>query len=154
MNLTSAFLSALGASIIYLCFITYYRLFLRPISKFPGPKLAAATFWYEFYYDIVLGGKYIWKIKALHEQFGPVIRINPEELHVADPTFWDVLYSVSTSSNRRDKSAWRAKGSGIPMSLLGSAPHDLHRMRRSALNPFLSMQNVRKLLPRIQERVS
>lgn len=148
-----AVLSALGAWIIYTCYVIHHRLFLSAISKFPGPKLAAATFWYEFYYDIVLGGKYIWKIKALHEQYGPIIRINPDELHVSDPTFWDVIYTASTNSNRRDKLDWQTKGSGIPKSILGTAPHALHRLRRSAINPFFSMQNVRKLVPGIQERV-
>lgn len=154
MNLFSAMLSALAAALIYACCAVFYRLFLSPISAFPGPKLAAATFWYEFYYDIILGGKYIWKIKALHEQYGPVIRINPEELHVVDPAFWDVMYTTSTNTNRRDKPAWQAKGTGIPLSMIGAVPHALHRARRAALSPFFSMQNIRRLLPRIQERVS
>jgi hypothetical protein len=61
------------------------RLFFSPISHFPGPKLAAISFWYQFYYDVVQGGQYVWKIRELHNQYGPVIRINPYELHVIDP---------------------------------------------------------------------
>jgi hypothetical protein len=26
--------------------------------------------WYEFYYDVVLGGQYTFKIKELHQQYG------------------------------------------------------------------------------------
>ncbi|KAF2261425.1 cytochrome P450 [Lojkania enalia] len=146
-------LSLLGASIVYVALIVYHRLFSSPISHFSGPKLAATTYWYEFYYDIILGGKYIWKIKSLHEQYGPVIRINPHELHVADPDFWDVMYTASTSNNRRDKWTWQTKGLGIPASTLATAEHALHRHRRGALNSFFSMQNVRKLLPVVEERV-
>ncbi|KAF2707312.1 cytochrome P450 [Pleomassaria siparia CBS 279.74] len=138
---------------IYILLLTFQRLHLSPISHIPGPKLAAATFWYEFYYDIILGGKYIWKIKALHEQYGPIIRINPYELHVIDPDFWDIMYTASTNSNRRDKWSWQTKGIGIPASLIGTVEHALHRVRRGALNPFFSMQNVRKLLPVVEERV-
>lgn len=46
------------------------RLILSPIAGFPGPKLAGLTFWYEFYYDVVLRGRYLWKIAELHEQYG------------------------------------------------------------------------------------
>lgn len=47
-----------------------YRLYFSPLSKFPGPKIAAATYWYEFYYDAILRGRYIFKIKELHEKYG------------------------------------------------------------------------------------
>ncbi|KAF2182877.1 cytochrome P450 [Zopfia rhizophila CBS 207.26] len=146
--------TVVAASFIYTIYTLYYRLYLSPIAIFPGPKLAAATFWYEFYYDIVLGGKYIWKIRDLHRQYGSVIRINPYELHVSDPNFWDTMYTASTSRNRRDKWAWQTKGIGIDASILGTAEHALHRHRRTALNSFFSMQNVRKLLPVVEERVN
>jgi hypothetical protein len=50
-----------------------YQAYFSPLAKFPGPKLAAFTFWYEFYHDVVLGGQYVFKIKELHEQYGNVI---------------------------------------------------------------------------------
>jgi hypothetical protein len=48
----------------------YHRLFLSPVARFPGPRLAALTFWYEFWYDVVRRGRYTWKIRELHEQYG------------------------------------------------------------------------------------
>lgn len=60
---TSVLLAALGYGI-------YQRLFSSPIAHIPGPKLAALTFWFEFYYDVVQKGRYEWKIKQLHEQYG------------------------------------------------------------------------------------
>jgi cytochrome P450 len=151
---SSILYSIFGACFIYLSFNIYQRLYLSPIAHFPGPTLAALTYWYEFYYDIILGGQYIWKIKSLHDRYGPIIRINPNELHVSDPAFWDTMYTPSTNSNRRDKWSWQTKGLGIPTSLLGTAEHGVHRRRRGALNPFFSMGNVRKLLPVIEERVA
>ena len=47
-----------------------YRLFWSPLAKFPGPKIAAASSWYEFWYDVILQGQYIWVTKKLHEQYG------------------------------------------------------------------------------------
>ena len=52
--------------------LVVYRLYLSPLSKFPGPKLAAATQWYETHYELFYdgGGMFTKKIKKLHEQYG------------------------------------------------------------------------------------
>lgn len=34
---------------LYIAYLVIYRLLVSPISKFPGPKLAALTFWYVLY---------------------------------------------------------------------------------------------------------
>lgn len=47
-----------------------YSVFFGPLAKFPGPKLAAFTLWYEFYYDVVLKGRYTFRIKEMHEKYG------------------------------------------------------------------------------------
>lgn len=49
---------------------TTYSVYLGPLAKFPGPKIAAATLLYEFYYDIICKGQYTWKIKELHQKYG------------------------------------------------------------------------------------
>jgi hypothetical protein len=56
--------------VLSLVHLVVSRLVLSPVAKFPGPKLAALTFWYEFYYDVIQPGRYTWKIKELHEQYG------------------------------------------------------------------------------------
>lgn len=138
--------------LLYTIYGIVYRLYLSPIAKFPGPKLAAVTWWYEYYYDVVLRGKYIWKIRELHEMYGPIIRINPYELHVIDPAFWDTLYP-GTSKNKRDRWSWHARGMAIDFSMLGTVEHNLHRQRRAALGSYFSYQNVQKLRGVIDERI-
>jgi hypothetical protein len=57
-------------SFLCLVVLTIYRLYLSPIAKFPGPKLAAATYLFEGYYDVVKRGKYTFKIRDLHAEYG------------------------------------------------------------------------------------
>lgn len=141
-----------GILSLYVVGLGVWRLYFSPISHIPGPKLAALTWAYEFYYDIVLGGKYVFKIIELHKKYGPIIRINPEEVHVGDPEFFPVLYSGS--NKRRNKWRFYTKQFGADKSGLATNDHDLHRLRRSAINPFFSVQSVRKLQPVIEERVN
>jgi cytochrome P450 len=42
---------------------------------------------------------------------------------------------------------------GVADSTLSTIDHDVHKMRRSAIAPFFSSQNVRKLQPVIQAKV-
>lgn len=47
-----------------------YRLYLSTLENIPGPKLAAATGWYEFYHDCWLAGKYVFEIERMHNIYG------------------------------------------------------------------------------------
>lgn len=59
-----------GALVALLIGTIFYRLFLHPLAKFPGPKLAAISTLYEGYYDVVHQGRYLWQIEKLHKQYG------------------------------------------------------------------------------------
>ncbi|KAK8054878.1 cytochrome p450 domain-containing protein [Apiospora rasikravindrae] len=110
----------------YYATLVFYRLFLDPLARFPGPKLAAISRWYEAYYDLVLGGKYTFKIADLHKQYGPIIRISPYELHVADPAFFEVLYRLD---GHWDKYSWTYDAFGPREStIFGSVDKLSHRI--------------------------
>ena len=54
----------------YIIALASYRLYFSPLAKFPGPKLAALSKWYEAYYEIVLKGQFTFHIDELHERYG------------------------------------------------------------------------------------
>jgi hypothetical protein len=136
--------------LLYTVCLIFYRLFLSPLAKFPGPRLAAATKLYETYFAIVKGGRFTWEIDRLHQKYGPVIRITPYELHIKDPDYYDVLYSGPT--RKRDKDAWFSF-IGYPRSIFSTEGHSLHRARRSVLGQSFSKKAILDLEPVIQANI-
>ena len=49
-----------------------YNLFFHPLSHIPGPRLAAATYIPEFYYDVLRSGRYTERIRHMHETYGKI----------------------------------------------------------------------------------
>jgi hypothetical protein len=56
---------------LYAGWLVISRLFLSPLARFPGPRLAALSNWYEFYYDVLLQGQFTAHIQELHKKYGP-----------------------------------------------------------------------------------
>lgn len=97
--------------LLYVAAILVYRFFFHPLVHIPGPTLAKATYLYEWYYDLYLSGQYTFKLKELHKQYGmspfhalrgmlsdqraqgPIIRINPDEVHINDPDYFDEVFN-------------------------------------------------------------
>jgi hypothetical protein len=125
-----------------------YRLFFHPLAKFPGPKLAAASFLVEGYYDVIKRGKYCHKIAEYHQKYGPIVRINPQELHIFDPSYFDNIYC---GKGRWEKPPFMVRSIDLGFSSFGTLDHDLHRLRRGSLNRFFSKQKVVALQHVIQD---
>ncbi|KAF2866147.1 cytochrome P450 [Massariosphaeria phaeospora] len=140
--------SVLAAFLFYNLGLVFYRLFLSPLAKFPGPKIAAATGYYEFYHDYFRHGQYVFEIKKMHDKYGPIVRINPDELSVHDPDFYNELY-VAGSVRRTENYDHFARGIEFDGSHFLSTDHDLHRRRRKPLEPFFSRLGVTRLEPMV-----
>ncbi|TLD09930.1 hypothetical protein PgNI_05135, partial [Pyricularia grisea] len=130
---------------IYWMLIYIYRITLHPLAKIPGPKLAGMTFWYELYYDLYPHRcRYLFKIRELHERYGPIVRINPIHVHINDPDYIDEIYTAG-NKRRRNRDPWFlhiSKAGMMTWSLLHTEDHDLHRIRRAALAPFFSRRAI------------
>lgn len=62
----------LGSVVTYGLVALVYRLHFHPLSKFPGPRLAAITGFYEIYFALT-AGSFDEEIERLHEQYGQYI---------------------------------------------------------------------------------
>ncbi|KAK1572694.1 trichodiene oxygenase [Colletotrichum navitas] len=122
---------------------------LHPLSKIPGPKLAGASYLYEFWFDFVKKGRYTLEIRRLHEVYGPIVRINPDEIHCNDVNFTDEIYAIN--GRKRNKHLHQQKNLPEAQNVAhaGTIDHDLHRRRRGAMSKFFSRAQMFKLEPKV-----
>lgn len=71
------------ALLTYHAFRSIYRLCFHPLRKIPGPKLAAITYGYEFYYNVIKGGKFVWEIERMHKIYGTFYYFVPALPHLS-----------------------------------------------------------------------
>ena len=67
-----------------------YNAYFHPLSKFPGPKWAAATP-VPFVFNQTKGHMVNWAMK-LHAKYGEIVRIGPEELSFIGSGAWQDIY--------------------------------------------------------------
>jgi hypothetical protein len=66
-------LAVIAAVLAVFCLIIYriiYNIYLHPLSHIPGPKRATFSSLWEFYHDVVRGGRYLWEIEKMHQKYG------------------------------------------------------------------------------------
>ncbi|KAI1335896.1 putative cytochrome P450 [Xylariaceae sp. FL0016] len=145
-------LALFGVFLVQYIFRIIYRLWFSPLAGFPGPRLAAMTSLYEFYFDYFKQAKYCFKIEEMHRTYGPIVRINPRELSIADSNFYDKVY-VSGNTRRTQGYSQFALGIGFEGTFFLSHSHEVHRRRRKPVEPYFSRFGVTKLEPFIYTAV-
>ncbi|KAK4869402.1 hypothetical protein LT330_005784 [Penicillium expansum] len=137
--------------VIYIAVKSIYRLYFHPLSKIPGPKLAAITSGYEFYFNVIKGGTFIWEMERLHEIYGPIIRIAPLEVRIKDSNYYDEIYA--SSKRRREKSAESVARFDLKDAAFSSISPEDHRKRRSHIEKHFSKQAVSNMEYLIYENI-
>ncbi|KAL1389706.1 cytochrome P450 [Phyllosticta capitalensis] len=129
--------------------VAVYRITLHPIASIPGPKLAAITGLYEAWYNCVRRGRYYLKYEEMHDIYGkrPVVRIRPNEVHIRDPNYFDVLFSHNSKINK-DPFMYKLSFSDSPAAF-GTMEANHHRLRRNAMNKFFSSKALDRYEPHV-----
>ncbi|GKT84348.1 trichodiene oxygenase [Colletotrichum tofieldiae] len=137
---------------------------LHPLSKIPGPKLAAASYLYEFWFDFVRKGRYTHEIRRMHEIYGLRSSLSRTMTRTwliltKGRSFASTLTScIATTPTSLTKSTPSMGGNvtNTRTSLrtylpphAGTVDHDLHRRRRGAMNKFFSRLQMFKLEPKV-----
>lgn len=80
---------------------------------------------------------------------GPIVRINPGEMHCSDAAFSDEIFAAG--GRRRDKPHHQIKAlGGWSANVFGCEDHDTHRLRRAPVARFFS----RGMLSGLEEKIS
>lgn len=126
--------------------IAVYRLFLHPLKEYPGPVLAKLTKWYGFY--LTSFGKTYIDYPALHEKYGDVVRIGPNELSFVSPE--SVKWIHGSQANKLGKGPnydTRLWADGI--SLGDERDIMAHRVRRKFWDRGLAIKAITSYEPRL-----
>jgi cytochrome P450 len=142
---------------VYVVAALVYRYHFHPLAKVPGPALASVTYLYQSYFNIAKGGRFYEEIERLHgiygssssgiwltraNETGPIIRINPNEVHLSDPEHFDTIHYVGS---KYSKTPYFYHAFSEGSAAFSTPSNELHRIRRAALNPFFSRQKVLEL---------
>ncbi|KAG8165562.1 hypothetical protein KVR01_004114 [Diaporthe batatas] len=146
----SVYYISLLAFVLYRALKVVYNLYFHPLAKFPGPKLAAASHLYEFYWLVVRDGEFIWALERMHKKYGPIVRITPRELHISDPSFYNEIYAGNPK--RVDGDYRFTRSLGTTNSMFAAVDHDLHQARRNSLSQFFSKRSITNIQPLIQDK--
>ena len=81
---------------------------------------------------------------------GPIVRINPHEVHIHDPEFFDIIYTQSPGYDKPSAIQYRF---GAPYAAFSTPEHEIHRKRRAAMSTFFSKKSILQQSPPIQAKV-
>lgn len=134
----------------------FSRLYLHPLSAYPGPTAAAATSQYKAFVECVLNKSWSHELVKLHAKYGMrglyhirnhlanviignVIRIGPDELHFSDPEAYHEIYN---NKNRWDKESKLYHSFGEDRSSFGYLTYGEAKERKDVLNKMFSAKAV------------
>jgi hypothetical protein len=93
----------------------------------------------------------MFEIDRMHDLYGPIVRVNPNEIHIKDKGFYNTLYRSGTAI--RDKYPPSCLFAGTPYGVFGTVDHELHRIRKAPLATYFSKRVYRMAEPIFQSQI-
>ncbi|KAF3761394.1 cytochrome P450 [Cryphonectria parasitica EP155] len=111
-----------------------YNIYFHPLSGIPGPRAWSATrlpfIW------ALLQGTIVHDIQRLHEKYGPILRIAPNEVTFAQEEAWaDIFQSRPDTPQFLKDPTWWKRQPGQSQSLLSAIDPEEHAQIRRLLAP-------------------
>ncbi|KAL3465739.1 cytochrome P450 [Aspergillus heterothallicus] len=150
LDLSSGYALTLLLALYHLaCFI--YNLYLHPLKHYPGPRLAAVSR-LRITYATLTGDSAFW-IHRLHQEYGPVVRVAPNELSYTDQRAWNDIYGSTPAhpaSFPRDPGILQFLDDEENKPSLGTCGDEEHRRIRRAYAPAFSKRALAEQEPLFQ----
>ncbi|KAI1408849.1 benzoate 4-monooxygenase cytochrome P450 [Hypoxylon sp. FL1857] len=137
------FTELIRAGTFSLLLLIVYNLYFHPLSKIPGPWLAAIS-------DIpycwwLLGGRQPYKVLELHNKYGHAVRIAPNEVSFNTAQSWKDIYSHRAGHHTFLKGTFYQGGSfsvGGITSIISERRPEVHKEMRNQLASAFSERAV------------
>lgn len=141
-SLTTIILAGIS---VYAAARCLYLLYFHPLSKFPGPRLAAVSnVWYAYHW---FSGRYPWAIENALRKYGDVVRIAPNELVFFTPQAFLDIYSPHRKNHEVFvKTDFQNRGKDLGGIIWEENPIR-HREVAKKLSPAFSSRSIRALEP-------
>ncbi|KAJ3519244.1 hypothetical protein NM208_g14199 [Fusarium decemcellulare] len=133
-SLTSAAYLLIGMFFLFRLGLVVWRLFFHPLAGFPGPKLYASSY-LPFLVQNMLKGTLVKDVLALHDKYGPILRISPNRLSIDGSIGWSEIYARRADQPEFDKTV-DFFGTPERVGLLNSLREDHRRQRRLISHAF------------------
>ncbi|KAI1128171.1 cytochrome P450 [Nemania abortiva] len=120
-----------------------YNLWFHPLAKFPGPLLGRASLLYRFIHTS--RGKFHVAVTDAHRQYGPIIRVAPNELSFASAESWKAIYGHPAPGKQIAPKGpfYEVFAAGFSSKCVGSERDaKKHSAMRKMLNPAFSQRGL------------
>ncbi|PYI02316.1 cytochrome P450, partial [Aspergillus sclerotiicarbonarius CBS 121057] len=134
---------------VYLLAIACYNLFLHPLRSFPGPPLARVSKLWSRIGNRT--GRKAERIHHAHLQYGPVVRIGPNELSFADPAAVRPIYM--SDAFVKEETFYRAKTLFHENHLFSTRDIRAHKQRQKLFARGYSQAAMLEFEPNISSKI-
>ena len=130
----------------------FYNLYLHPLAKYPGPLLWKCS---RFFFCRSLSqGNLVHDTKRLHDKFGKIVRLAPNEVSFIDAGAWRDIYGHRAGHEEFIKNpVWTSKAPNGVYPII-DAPQEDHDRQRKILNYAFSAKALKAQEPILQEYTS
>ncbi|KAL6918601.1 hypothetical protein ACHAP8_010991 [Fusarium lateritium] len=127
--------------VFYVLVRAIYSVFFHPLSKVPGPKLYALTQLPYLYY--LTRGRWVYRLKELHDQYGPVVRYTPTDVSFITADAYKTIYGHKTGGAKEFEKDLRIYRQNRPAQNLIVSKHEDHKRQRKLLSHAFSHKALR-----------
>jgi cytochrome P450 len=139
--------------VLYFILSVIYNRYFHPLRDYPGPFLASTTrLPYITAYVQGTGPQFV---RALHDRYGNVVRIAPDELSFRDVTAWMEIYGARSSSKAsllKDMRFYNVSRNGVP-NLVVAPTDEIHKRQRRIISRAFSDAALKDQEPLLQSYV-
>ena len=123
-------------TVVSVSITSIYNIYFHPLREYPGPKLWASFRFIFVYYQ--LSGLLPLRVKLLHDEYGPVVRIAPDELSYNTAQAWKDIFGFRQGHRQLPKNlaTMPPVGEGNPDDIIHGDDATHSRFRRLLSHAF------------------